>query len=221
VRENRAQYAESRRRAGVRLERVYLMPTPAGRFAVAYLEAERDFLETQGVFMSSGDPFDQEFMRRLGDVHGFDPTQPPPGPPPEVVAEWWDPEARSRRHGLAFVAPLRPGSTDDARAFAREAFQDRVDELTASRRDIGQNGEVVVLNSTPMGDVVCVYLEGDDPAESNRRFAASQRPYDVWFKARCRDIFPDDIDFNEPLPPIEQIWDWQAGSGSSCARGRA
>src|SRR5436189_556408 len=108
VRENRAQYVESRRRAGVRLERVYLMPTPAGRFAVAYLEAERDFLETQGVFMSSGDPFDQEFMRRLGDVHGFDPTQPPPGPPPEVVAEWWDPEARSRRHGLAFVAPLRP-----------------------------------------------------------------------------------------------------------------
>ena len=34
VRENRAQYVESRRRAGVRLERVYLMPTPAGRFHI-------------------------------------------------------------------------------------------------------------------------------------------------------------------------------------------
>ena len=69
--------------------------------------------------------------------------------------------------------------------------------------------EFVFLNHTPMGDVLCVYFEGDDPVESNRRLAASRSDYDVWFKERCKEIFPPEIDVNQPLPPITQIFDSQ------------
>ncbi len=208
-REHEDQYRESRRRLGVTLERVYLMDTPMGSFAIAYIEGRDDFATMMGNMVRSDLPFDREFVRRVGEVHGFDPSQPPPGPPPEVVAEWWDPDVKERRRGLAFVAPLAPGKVEAANAFGRAAFVDRREELTASRRALGQNGEVVVLNYTPQGEVLCVYLEGKDPAEGNRGFAASRSPYDVWFKERCREIFAPGIDFNQPVPPVEQIWDWQ------------
>jgi hypothetical protein len=64
--------------------------------------------------------------------------------------------------------------------------------------------------ATPQGDVVAVYLEGEDPFEGNRRFAASTAPYDVWFKDELKKISPPYIDFNQPVPGIEQIFDSEA-----------
>lgn len=207
-REHETEYRESRRRLGITMERVFLMDTPMGSFVIAYLEGADDFATTMEKMAQSDLPFDREFLRRVGEVHGFDSSQPPPGPPPEVVGEWWDPDVKERRRGLAFVAPLAPGKVEAGKAFAREAFVDRADELAASRRALGGSGEVVVLNYTPHGEVICVYVEGEDPAGANRQFAASRSPYDVWFKKRCREIFAEGIDFDRPVPPVEQIWDW-------------
>jgi len=60
-----------------------------------------------------------------------------------------------------------------------------------------------------MGDVICVYIEGDDPVASNRRFAESSDAFDVWFKDRCKEIFPPEIDFNDPVPQVSEIFDSQ------------
>ncbi len=204
------EYLASRKRLGITLERVFRMPTPMGNFVIAYLESARPFAETNKDLGTSQDPFDREFARRLADVHGLNPAEPPPGGGPELLAEWWDPEVKTRGRGLAFVAPASPGKTEQGRKFATTALRDRVKEFTASRRALGQNGEAIFLNATPMGDLVCVYLEGRDPADANRKFAASRSDYDIWFKAECRKIFPAAIDFDQPLPPIEQIHDWQA-----------
>ena len=83
-------------------------------------------------------------------------------------------------------------------------------DLAASRRAIKQNVEVVTLVQTPMGPIVSVYIEGDDPVNGNAAFAASQGKYDRWFKDECKTIFPPAINFDEPLPPIEEIFDSQA-----------
>lgn len=83
----------------------------------------------------------------------------------------------------------------------------RRDELTASRRRQGVTRELVTLNHTPMGDFICVYVEGDDPVEGNRRFAESRDEFDVWFKDSCKEIFPPEVDFNEPVPPVTQLFD--------------
>jgi hypothetical protein len=209
-RANIDQYRESRRRLGTTVERIYLQATPMGSIVIAYAEADRDFGEWNRALISSDLEVDRKFIDMVAEIHGVDVRQPPAGPPPETIGEWVDPQVTTRRKGLAFVAPLLPGKEDAGRAFAREAFVARNAELTESRRALGQNVEVVTLSSTPMGSFVCAYLEGNDPVEGNRGFAASARPYDAWFKDRLKELFPPEIDFSQPLPPIEQVFDYVA-----------
>jgi len=205
-----AEYAESRRRLGVTMERAYLQKTPMGSFVVAYIESERPSSEFMGEIGASNLDIDKEFLRLVKEIHGFDPSQPTGGPQPETIGEWTDPDVRKRGRGMAFTAPLIPGTTDKGRAFSREAFETRKDELTASRRALRENVEVVTLVPTPQGDVIAVYLEGEDAFETNRRFAASTAPYDVWFKDQLKTIFPPFIDFGQPVPGVEEFFDSQA-----------
>jgi len=204
------EYERARREAGITRERVYHMPTPMGDFVVIYSESDNDFTTTNRKLLGQDTEFMRTFRQKNKEATGFDFSADSPPPEPELVAEWRDPEVRERKKGLAFIAPLAPGKTEAARAFARQAFVDRKQELTESRRKLRQSVELIYLLATPMGDFVCVYLEGEDPVEGNRGFAASQSAYDKWFKDECLKVFAAGIDFNQSLPPIATIWDWQA-----------
>jgi catechol 2,3-dioxygenase-like lactoylglutathione lyase family enzyme len=203
------EYEESRRRQGVSAECAYEMATPMGTFVIAYIEAEGSMEQVMGAMGASDLPIDRDFRAALADVHGMDPAAAPPGPPPEELGHYRDPDVKDRRRGLGFVAPIMPGTADRARAFAREALGARLAEHTASRRALGICQESIFLCSSPAGELICVYLEGDDPAEGNRRFAASQSEYDRWFKDQCHAIFPPQVDFDEPVPPVVAIWEWR------------
>jgi hypothetical protein len=151
-----------------------------GDFVTAYFETDGEVGEMFARLPSSELGIDRYFMKAVKEIHGVDLTQPMPGPMPETVAAWTDPSAKGRGRGWAFCAPLAPGQTERARAFVADAY--RRDEFTASRRRLDQSIEVVTLHSTPQGDIVGVYVEGDDPARSNAGFAASTEPFDLWFK---------------------------------------
>jgi hypothetical protein len=125
------------------------------------------------------------------------------------VGGWEDPGA-GRDAGLAFAVPLLPGKAGALRAWAREAYDSRRQELAESRRALGATREEVFLNSTPAGDLGVAYLEGKDPVEANRQFAASGTPYDRWFKDRLRELVPPFVDFDQPVPANETVWDWTA-----------
>jgi len=43
---------------------------------------------------------------------------------------------------------------------------------------------------------------------SNKALAESKEPLDVWFKERALDI--TGVDYNQPLPPIEELYDYRA-----------
>jgi hypothetical protein len=73
---------------------------------------------------------------------------------------------------------------------------------------LGSTREEVFVNQTPQGDVAVVYIEADDPVRANQRFAASNTPYDRWFKDNLKEIFPPFIDFDQPVPTNETLWDW-------------
>ena len=201
-------YFESRRRAGVTLERAYWQHTPMGDFVVAYAESERSVSEVIGAYAQGAAEIDRFFAATVREVHGVDITQPPEGPAPETVGEWVDPAVNERRRGMAFCAPLLPGQEERGQAWAKETFGD--EEMTRSRRALGQNVEVVTFNYTPQGPVAAVYLEGTDPFEGNRTFAASTDPFDVRFKEELRVLFPPFIDFNQPVPGVTEIFDSQA-----------
>jgi hypothetical protein len=204
------EFRTSRKRAGVSVERVYSMATPMGTFVTAYFEADKPFGEIVKTMQSSNLPIDRDFLRMIGEVHGFDPKVLADNPPPEILQAWEDPDVRERRRGMAFAVPLIPGRTDAGRAFIKTAIQDRVKEHTASRRAFGVSREIIALNQTPMGDMVCVYIEGHQPAAGNAAFATSKTPYDLWFKSQLKTLFPPQIDFDKPVAPVAEIWDWVA-----------
>lgn len=201
------EYKESRRRLGVHVERAWEQATPAGTVVIAYIESEEPFGDAMAKIAQSDLAIDRDFLAALADVHGFDPSQPAPGDPPELLAEWIDEAVGDRRPAIAFCAPIRPDAAAAARSFAKEAWSERRAELAASRRALGISREAVMLNHTPAGDMVCVYLEGEDPVEGNRKFAESRTSFDTWFKDRCRQIFVPEVDFNQPVPPVNSFFD--------------
>jgi hypothetical protein len=69
------------------------------------------------------------------------------------------------------------------------------------------NGELLTLQSTPQGDIIGIYIEGDDPAKGNAGFAASTEPFDLWFKEELTKIFPPAVDFSKPVEGVEEIFD--------------
>ena len=199
------EYEQSRRRLGITMERAYLQHTPMGDFVTAYIEAEGDLLEKMSQLPSSDLDIDRYFVKATKEIHGADLTQPLPGPAPETVAAWVDPTAKGRGRGMAFCAPLTPGETSSARAFVADAYQRS--EFAASRRRLNVSEELITLHSTPQGDIVGIYIEGDDPAKGNAGFAASQDPFDLWFKEQLTTIFPATIDFSKPVGGVEEIFD--------------
>ena len=199
------EYAESRRRAGVTMERAYMQKTPMGTFVVAYIEAGAPLEDSLGGLVGSDLDIDRFFVETVKEVHGIDLAQPMSGRGPEVVGEWVDPAATGRGRGMAFCAPMNPDMEDRGRAWAKETFSS--EGMTSSRRALGENIEVVTLVRTPQGPVCAIYLEGTDPFEANRRFAASTDPFDLAFKEELKQLFPPYIDFGQPVPGITEIFD--------------
>ena len=85
---------------------------------------------------------------------------------------------------MAVVLPIVPGKTEDWRAFTEELKGSRRDEFEASRRSVGVH-ERTFLQSTPMGDLVIVTLEGDDPVASFGRLMQQDDDFAKWFLAHA------------------------------------
>ena len=114
---------------------------------------------------------------------------------------------------ISFGAPILPGKTNAGRELAKVSMGERRKEYVESRTSIGVVRETIALYSTPQGDLAAVYLEANDPVWANRQFAASKAPFDVWFKGKAQEAMG--IDFGQPLPPIEQVFEARIGTPAS------
>jgi hypothetical protein len=207
LKEHRSEYLQSRQRSGVTLERAFLQHNPDGSsLVVAYLEGDRGFGEMMSALVSSDIPLDRYFIEKNREATGIDFAAGPQGPEPELVGEWVAPAARGTSRGVAFAAPVQAGKTELARQFAREAYTTRQAEMAESRSAKGLVREQVFVNQTPAGDVAVVYLEGADPVDANRQFAASNTAFDRWFKEQCKAIFPPFVNFDLPVPANEELF---------------
>lgn len=196
----------SHERAAITLERTYLMTTPQGSLFIEYGETETTFGESLGAMLTSGAELDSHLFGEFQAITGIDFSQPPAGPPPELVLSYYEPKP-GRGKGLAFAAPpLGPGKTDEYLKFSVEATS-RMTEFADARHGYGITVDRSYLNRTPMGDFVVVYLEGDDPMTGNQAFASSNHPFDIWFRGQVTGILG--IDFTQALPPVEPLWEWR------------
>ena len=62
---------------------------------------------------------------------------------------------------------------------------------------------------TPDQDAIASLIleELADERRWDAAFAASQDPFDLWFKQGVQEF--TGIDFGQPLPPIQQLLDWR------------
>jgi hypothetical protein len=92
----------------------------------------------------------------------------------------------------AAAFPILPGKTDEWRTFIGELNGSRRAEYEANRKSVGVR-ERAYYQPTPMGDLVILTLEGDDPAGAFSRLAAMTDPFSTWFFEQVQNVHGFDI----------------------------
>jgi hypothetical protein len=104
---------------------------------------------------------------------------------------------------LAFALPILPGKTDESRRLAETLNGPRRGEKEDFLRRGGVATESWYLQSTTQGDMLILYLEGEDIGRAFQVLIASGGPFERWYKEQLLSIHG--IDFNQPLPgPIAE-----------------
>jgi hypothetical protein len=98
---------------------------------------------------------------------------------------------------MAVAFPILPGKTDEWRAWMDELNGSRRTEFVASRSGAGVR-ERTFLQSTPMGDMVIVTLEGDDPGRAFGQMMGASDAFTTWFLANVQAIHG--MDLSVPMP---------------------
>ena len=107
--------------------------------------------------------------------------------------------------------PVLPGKEEAVREFARTIGGPRQKDTTEFYRRVGVCQESWHMQDTPQGPWVIVVTDCTRPPDQVARdYAASQHPFDRWFKDQVHElsgIHPD----KTPLgPPTEPLYSWTA-----------
>lgn len=107
---------------------------------------------------------------------------------------------------IAVAFPILPGKTDEWRAWMGDINGSRREEFDASRRNAGVH-ERTFLQSTPMGDVVIVTLEGDEPGRAFGKMLGADDDFARWFAAKAKEIHGVDLTRQQVVSIPELIVD--------------
>ena len=107
---------------------------------------------------------------------------------------------------MAVAFPILPGKTAEWRAWMDELNGSRRAEFDDSRRRAGVR-ERTFLQSTPMGDLVIVTLEGDDPGRAFGKMMSADDAFTKWFTEQAKEIHGVDLSVRPTGSPSELVID--------------
>ena len=107
---------------------------------------------------------------------------------------------------MAVAFPILPGKTPEWRSWQAELNGPLYAEFVESRRNAGVH-ERTFLQPTPMGDLVIVTLEGDDPLGAFGRMMSVDNAFTTWFLGRVEAIHGVDLKVPTTQLPSELIVD--------------
>jgi len=110
---------------------------------------------------------------------------------------------------MAVAFPILPGKTGEWRAFIAELDGTHRTEFVDSRERAGVR-ERTFLQPTPMGDLVIVTLEGDDPAHAFGQMMQDTSPFATWFREKVQAIHGVDLAAPVTASPSELVIDTAA-----------
>jgi hypothetical protein len=104
---------------------------------------------------------------------------------------------------FAMVVPVSQGKEKEWREFASELNGNRKKEFQASRRNAGIR-ERVFLQRTPMGDMVIVTFEGENPEAFISQFSAAGDDFSKWFLESVKRLHGIDLT-ESPSEPVSEL----------------
>lgn len=110
---------------------------------------------------------------------------------------------------MAVAFPILPGKTPEWRAWMDELNGARREDFVASRRAAGVH-ERAFLQSTPMGDLVIVTLEGDDPGHAFGKMMSADDDFTRWFIGRAQEVHGVDLSVRHDGSPSELVADTES-----------
>ena len=93
---------------------------------------------------------------------------------------------------IASAFPILPGKTEEWKKFQNELKTTRNHEFSESREKLGVH-ERTFLQKTPMGDLVIVTLEGENPEAAFKKIAEGTDAFATWFVKNVKDIHGIDL----------------------------
>lgn len=98
---------------------------------------------------------------------------------------------------FAIAIPILPNKLEEWKKFIADLNGKWKKDFDASRKKLGIR-ERTFHQQTPMGDLVLVTLEGNDPEKAFQSFATSNDEFTKWFHACVKSTHG--IDLNQPPP---------------------
>ena len=111
---------------------------------------------------------------------------------------------------LRLVLPILPGKEEAWRRLYQELPGSRRPEYEESRRRLGITRECVWVAQILQGEIAIVHLEAEEPEQVILQLAASDLPFDRWFRQQLQEVHG--LDVTQPkvvAPSTEVIFDWQ------------
>ncbi len=93
---------------------------------------------------------------------------------------------------FALAVPILPGKTEQFKNFIAELNGSRSREFKESRKKLNIR-ERTFFQSTPMGDMIVVTLEGQEPEKALQQFAQQQGSFTSWFVQQVTEIHGLDL----------------------------
>ncbi|TFG67668.1 MAG: hypothetical protein E4H24_05595 [Thermomicrobiales bacterium] len=112
---------------------------------------------------------------------------------------------------IAVAFPILPGKTAEWRTWMEELNGSRREEFDDSRKRAGVR-ERTFLQSTPMGDLVIVTLEGDDPGRAFGKMMSADDDFTRWFTERAMAVHGVDLAVRPTGAPSELVVDTDRSS---------
>lgn len=104
---------------------------------------------------------------------------------------------------ITMAVPILPGKTEQWRKFINELNGSRHDDYVASRKKLDVH-ERTFFQQTPMGDLVIVTLEGEEPEKAFIDFGAGTDEFTKWFVQQVKEIHGFDLK-NPPEGPMPEL----------------
>jgi hypothetical protein len=94
---------------------------------------------------------------------------------------------------ITLVWPILPGKSEVWRRLTQELLGWRRGEYEESRCRLGITREVAWIVELPQAELVIVSWEVEDPAQVIQKLAASDHPFDRWFRQQLLEIHGIDV----------------------------